>query len=49
MPAIRTLQDNGTTSLRAIARGLNAQGIPTSRGKRWTAIQVANVLARDIA
>jgi Recombinase len=49
MPAIKTLQDNGTTSLRTIARGLNAQGIPTSRGKQWTAVQAANVLARDVA
>ena len=37
----------GKTSLRAIAEGLNAQGIPTSRGDgEWTATQVMRVLER---
>jgi len=37
----------GKTSLRAIAEGLNAQGIPTSRGNgEWTATQVMRVLER---
>jgi hypothetical protein len=31
-PAIKALQEAGATSLRAIAGGLNAQGIPTARG-----------------
>ena len=35
------------TSLRAIAEGLNAQGIPTSRGDgEWTATQVMRILER---
>jgi hypothetical protein len=33
--------------LRAIAEGLNAQGIPTARGDdEWTATQVMRVLER---
>lgn len=46
LPAIRTLQATGATSLRAIAKGLNSQGIPTARGGEWSAVQVMNVLKR---
>lgn len=46
-PTIRALQAAGHTSLRAIAAGLNATGIPTARGSgEWSAVQVARVLAR---
>ena len=46
-PIINELQAAGKTSLRAIAEGLNAQGIPTSRGDgEWTATQVMRVLER---
>ena len=46
-PTIKALQAAGATSLRAIAAGLNQQGIPTSRGAgEWTAVQVARVLER---
>jgi DNA invertase Pin-like site-specific DNA recombinase len=46
-PAIATLQAAGATSLRAIAAGLNAQGIPTSRGNGlWSAVQVQRVMNR---
>ncbi|MBR0934863.1 recombinase family protein [Bradyrhizobium jicamae] len=46
-PAIKALQDAGKTSLREIAAGLNAQGIPTARGNgTWSAVQVARVLER---
>ena len=46
-PAIKALQEAGKTSLRAIADGLNAQNIPTSRGNGdWTAPQVMRVLER---
>ena len=46
-PAIKALQEAGKTSLRAIADGLNAQNIPTSRGNgEWTATQVMRVLER---
>jgi Recombinase len=36
----------GATSLRAIAAALTARGIPTPRGREWSAPQVANVLKR---
>ena len=46
-PTIKSLQAAGATSLRAIAAGLNAQGIPTARGGgTWSAVQVARVLER---
>jgi hypothetical protein len=41
------LQAAGATSLRQIAAGLNAKGIPTARGEgEWTALQVKRVLKR---
>ena len=46
-PTIKALQEAGATSLRAIADGLNAKKIPTSRGNgEWSAVQVARVLER---
>ena len=46
-PTIAELQAAGATSLREIAAGLNARGIPTSRGEgEWTATQVMRVLER---
>jgi DNA invertase Pin-like site-specific DNA recombinase len=46
-PTIAALREAGATSLRAIADGLNAQGIPTARGAgEWSAVQVARVLSR---
>jgi DNA invertase Pin-like site-specific DNA recombinase len=46
-PTVKALQAAGATSLRAIAAGLNAQGIPTPRGAgTWSAVQVARVLER---
>ena len=46
-PTVKALQAGGATSLRAIAEGLNAQGIPTARGQgTWSAVQVARVLER---
>src|SRR5258706_8866495 len=46
-PTVRALQASGATSLRAIAAGLNEQGIPTARGLgKWSAVQVARVLER---
>ena len=46
-PTIRKLQAAGAASLRAIAAGLNAEGIPTARGQGiWSAVQVARILER---
>ena len=46
-PVIAQLQASGAKSLRAIAAGLNARGIPTARGRgQWSAVQVARVVER---
>jgi len=45
-PIIKELQAAGKTSLRAIAEGLNAQGVPTSRGGKWSSPQVMRMLER---
>ena len=46
LPVIREIQKRGITSLNAIAKDLNRRGVRTARGKEWTHIQVAQVLAR---
>jgi DNA invertase Pin-like site-specific DNA recombinase len=38
--AIRQLQSEGANSLRAIASGLNQQGITAPRGGKWSAAQI---------
>jgi DNA invertase Pin-like site-specific DNA recombinase len=43
--AIAELQAQGITGLSELARGLNEQGVRTSRGGNWQAVQVARVLA----
>lgn len=45
-PVIRRLKNEGATSLRDIANGLNNAGIPTPRGGSWQAVQVSRVLSR---
>jgi DNA invertase Pin-like site-specific DNA recombinase len=46
-PVIRELQESGAESLRAIAAGLNAAGIPTASGKGlWSPAQVSRTLER---
>jgi DNA invertase Pin-like site-specific DNA recombinase len=46
-PTIAELQAAGATSLRAIAGGLNARGIPTERGVgAWSATQVMRMMKR---
>jgi hypothetical protein len=47
-PVVAELRAGGAESLRAIAAGLNARGIPTARGNgQWSAVQVARVLERQ--
>jgi hypothetical protein len=41
-----SIQASGATSLRAIAKALNARGIATVRGGVWTPVQVTAVLRR---
>jgi DNA invertase Pin-like site-specific DNA recombinase len=45
-PIIEQMKASGVTSLRAIARALNARGVATARGGQWTPVQVSNVLRR---
>jgi DNA invertase Pin-like site-specific DNA recombinase len=45
-PIVKELQAAGKTSLRAIAQGLNEQGIPTTRGGEWSSPQVMRILER---
>lgn len=46
-PIIAELQAAGSTSLRAIAAGLNGRGIPTARGNgSWSAVQVQRAMQR---
>lgn len=45
-PVIQQVRDGGVASLRGIASVLNARGVRTARGGRWTATQVGAVLRR---
>ena len=45
-PVIAELQSQGHTSLRALARELNASGMKTRRGGRWHVSTVRNLLER---
>ena len=47
-PVVAELRAAGTTSLSSIAAALNARGIPTARGGRWSTMQVSRVLARAV-
>ena len=46
MPIIREIRAAGAESNRAVARALNARGVPTARGGQWSAVQVGSILAR---
>jgi DNA invertase Pin-like site-specific DNA recombinase len=45
-PVIAEIRAAGAVSLRQVADALNARGIPTARGGRWSAVQVQRVEAR---
>jgi DNA invertase Pin-like site-specific DNA recombinase len=47
-PVIEQIRASGITSLRAVAKALNARGVATARGGAWTAVQVTNVLRREV-
>lgn len=42
-PMIRELEAHGITSLGAIAKALNERGVPTAKGKAWSAAQILRV------
>ena len=48
-PILAEIRATGAESLRDIAHGLNARGIPTARGGAWSAVQVKRVLDRTRA
>lgn len=45
-PIVNRMRTQGHTSLGALARALNAEGMVTPRGARWHASSVRNLLAR---
>jgi DNA invertase Pin-like site-specific DNA recombinase len=45
-PTIREIQGAGCKTLRAIAGALEARGVRTPQGKKWSAMMVSNVLTR---
>lgn len=46
LPVIKEVQAAGVTSLRGVAKALNARGVQTARGGAWGPQSVANVLER---
>jgi DNA invertase Pin-like site-specific DNA recombinase len=46
LPVIQQIKASGVTSLRAIAKVLNARGIATARGGVWTPVQVTAMQRR---
>lgn len=46
LPVIDAIRATGISSLRGIARALNARGIPTARGGQWQVSNVRNVTKR---
>jgi DNA invertase Pin-like site-specific DNA recombinase len=46
LPLIQPLRAQGK-SLREIAKTLNARGVPTARGGKWAATQIADILKRE--
>jgi DNA invertase Pin-like site-specific DNA recombinase len=48
LPVIREIQANGVTSLRGIARVLNARGVPSARGTPWSPVAVSNIIKRSL-
>ena len=50
LPVVRQIQAEGATSLREIARGLQAHGVQTPSGKeQWSAAQVRRLIGRSFA
>jgi hypothetical protein len=45
LPLIQPLRAAGK-SLREIAKALNERGVPTARGGKWAATQIAEILKR---
>jgi recombinase len=48
LPIIRAIEESGGSGYSAIARALNARGIPSARGGVWHATAVRNIILRDL-
>jgi DNA invertase Pin-like site-specific DNA recombinase len=48
LPVIEAIRKTGVTSRRAIAAELTARKVETARGGVWTAVQVSNILKRNV-
>jgi DNA invertase Pin-like site-specific DNA recombinase len=46
LPLIREIQASGVTTLRGVARALNARGVQSARGVPWSPVSVSNILKR---
>jgi DNA invertase Pin-like site-specific DNA recombinase len=46
LPVLKELQEEGITSVRAVADALNSRKVPTARGGEWHPTTVARLLAR---
>jgi DNA invertase Pin-like site-specific DNA recombinase len=46
IPIIREIQASGVSTLRGVARALNARGVQSARGVPWSAETVSNILKR---
>jgi DNA invertase Pin-like site-specific DNA recombinase len=46
LPVLQELRQEGANSLRQLAEGLTARGVPAPRGDAWTATTVRRLLAR---
>ena len=46
LPMLEQFKVEGVTTLAALADKLNAEGITTARGARWTPIAVSRILKR---
>ena len=47
LPIIRDIQASGVTSLRGIARALDARGVLSARSTPWSPVAVSNVIKRS--
>jgi DNA invertase Pin-like site-specific DNA recombinase len=47
IPIIREIQASGVSTLRGVARALNARGVPSARGVPWSPVAVSNILKRS--
>ena len=47
LPIIREIQASGVTTLRGVARALNARGVQSARGAPWSVEAVSNIIKRS--